>query len=228
MALPGGERYSARGDELNMHKRGLFITFEGPEGSGKTTHSRLLVGFLRKHGYKALHTREPGGTFISEKIRGILLDPKNKKMDVVCEMLLYMAARAQIIKEKILPALKKGRIVICDRFIDATVAYQGYAGGLDVKIIKNIGGLVTRGLWPDLTFLLDIESRKGLLRAGGYKDRVEKKPLSYHRRVREGYLAIARKEPKRVRIVTAIGDIADTQEKIRKTVLRHINFRIKD
>jgi dTMP kinase len=203
-----------------MVKRGVFITFEGPEGSGKTTHSRLLVDYLRKNGYSVLHTREPGGTLISEKIRKILLDPENKSMDVVCEMLLYMAARAQIIKEKILPALEKGSVVICDRFIDATVAYQGYAGGLDVKVIKNIGRLVTRGLRPDLTFLLDIETGKGLSRAGKYKDRIEKKPLSYHRKVRKGYLVIARKEPKRVKIVTAIGDITKTQKKIKDMVLR--------
>lgn len=203
-----------------MIKKGVFVTFEGPEGSGKTTHSRLLVEFLRKNGHRVLYTREPGGTFISEKIRKILLDPENKGMDVVCEMLLYMAARAQIIKEKIRPELEKGNIVICDRFIDATVAYQGYAGGLDIKIIKNIGRLVTRGLQPDLTFLLDIETKRGLLRTGKYKDRIEKKPLSYHRKVREGYLAIARREPKRVKIVTAIGDITETQEKIKDIVLK--------
>lgn len=201
-------------------KQGLFITFEGPEGSGKTTHSKLLVEFLKNRGYKVLHTREPGGTFISEKIRRILLDPKNKKMDAVCEMLLYMAARAQIIKEKILPALEKGDIVICDRFIDATIAYQGYGGGLEVKIIKNIGKLVTKGIWPDLTFLLDIDAKKGLSRAGSNKDRIEKKSLSYHKKVRKGYLTIAENEPERVKIVTAFGDMTDTQIEIRKAVSR--------
>ena len=119
-------------------KRGIFITFEGPEGSGKTTHSKLLCEFLRKKGFRVLHTREPGGVLISEKIRRILLDPKNKGMDVACEMLLYMAARAQIVKEKILPGLKQGKIVVCDRFTDATLAYQGYAGGMDLKVIDNI------------------------------------------------------------------------------------------
>ena len=119
-----------------MPKRGLFITFEGPEGSGKSTHSRLLCGFLKKRGCNVLHTREPGGVKISEKIRKILLDPKNKDMDTVCEMLLYMAARAQIVEKKILPALKKGKIVVCDRFIDATLAYQGYAGGLGLNLLE--------------------------------------------------------------------------------------------
>lgn len=203
-----------------MSKRGIFITFEGPEGSGKTTHSKLLCGFLRKNGYKILHTREPGGTLISEKIRRILLDPKNKDMDVACEMLLYAAARAQIVKEKILPALKQGKIVICDRFTDATLAYQGYAGGMDLKVINNIAGIATKGLKPDITFLLDIDSRAGLLRAGRSRDRMERKSVLYHNKVRNGYLSIAKKEPKRIKILSSAGAIGLTQGKIRKAVLK--------
>lgn len=203
-----------------MPKRGLFITFEGPEGSGKSTHSRLLCNFLRNRGYKVLYTREPGGTRISEKIRKILLDPKNKDMNVVCEMLLYMAARAQIVKEVIAPALKKGKIVICDRFLDATTVYQGYAGGLDVKVIKDIGNLVTGRRSPDITFLLDIDAERGLKRAGRTKDRIERKSLIFHRAVRRGYLKIAKKEPGRVKVMQAIGDIQETQDKIKKAVLR--------
>ena len=203
-------------------KYGLFITFEGPEGSGKTTHSRLLCGFLRKKGFKVLHTREPGGTLISEKIRKILLDPKNKGMDVGCEMLLYMAARAQIVKQKILPALEKNKIVVCDRFTDATLAYQGYAGGMDIKIIKNIAGIVTKGLKPDITFLLDIDSKAGLLRAGRAKDRMERKSVLYHNKVRNGYLDIAKKEPKRVKVMSSTGEIGKTQEKIRRVVLKYV------
>lgn len=205
-----------------MTKRGLFITFEGPEGSGKSTHSRLLCGFLKKQGLGILHTREPGGTVVSEKIRKVLLDPRNKGMDVVCELLLYMAARTQIVKEKILPALKKGKIVVCDRFMDATTAYQGYAGGLDIKLIKDIGALATNGITPDVTFILDIDAKKGLLRSTGSKDRMEKKSLSYHRKVRKGYLNIAKKEPRRVKVVSALGEIAETQEKIRRIVLRYV------
>jgi len=200
-------------------KRKLFITFEGPEGSGKSTHSRLLCEFLKKQGLKVLHTREPGGTVVSEKIRKVLLDPRNKGMDVVCELLLYMAARAQIVREKILPALRKGKIVICDRFMDATMAYQGYAGGLDVRLIKDIGRLTTNGIKPDITFILDIDAKKGLSRSTGNKDRMEKKSLSYHKKVRKGYLSIAKKEPRRVKVVSALGEIAETQEKIRKIVL---------
>jgi len=206
-------------------KRGLFITFEGPEGSGKSTHSKLLCDFLKARGLKVLHTREPGGTTVSEKIRKILLDPRNKDMDTVCEMLLYMAARGQVVKEKILPALRKGHIVICDRFLDASVVYQGYAGGISPDIIKDIGLFITRGLSPDVTFLLDIDVRKGLARLGKTKDRMERKSLFFHKKVREGYLVIARKEAKRVRVISAVEDIAETQEGIRKAVLRILNAR---
>jgi dTMP kinase len=206
-----------------MRRSGLFITFEGPEGSGKSTHSKLLCDFLRRKGFDVAYTREPGGVPISEKIRKILLDPKNKDMDVVCEMLLYMAARAQIMKQKILPALRKGKIIVCDRFIDATLAYQGYAGGIDLKIIKDIGKLVTKGITPDGTFLLDIDAETGLLRAGKNRDRIERKTLRYHKKVRQGYLAIAKRESDRVKVLSATGDISETQEKIRKIVLSVLN-----
>jgi dTMP kinase len=202
-----------------MSRRGLFITFEGPEGSGKSTHSKLLCDFLRRKGFNVLHTREPGGTYVSEKIRRVLLDPRNKDMGVVCEMLLYMAARAQIMEQKILPALKKGKTVVCDRFVDATLVYQGYAGGLDPKIIRDIARLVTRRVLPRLTFLLDIDVKKGLLRSGKVKDRIEKKSLTYHKKVRKGYLAIARKEPGRVKLVSALGEVAINQERIRRIAL---------
>jgi dTMP kinase len=199
-------------------KQGIFITFEGPEGSGKTTHSRLLHDFLRRKGYKVLHTREPGGTLIGEKIRKILLDPKNKNMDVACETLLYMAARAEIVKQRILPALKQKKIVICDRFTDATLAYQGYAGGMDIGTIDNIARLVTKGIKPDITFLLDIDSREGLSRAGRARDRMERKSILYHNKVRNGYLSIAKKEPGRIKVISATGEIKETQEIIRKTL----------
>lgn len=205
---------------MKMKKRGLFITFEGPEGSGKSTHSKLLCNFLRRKGAKVLYTREPGGTVIGEKIREILLDPENKRMDVVCEMLLYMAARAQVVRQKILPALKEGKTVICDRFLDATLVYQGYAGGIDIRLIEKIGNLATGGLLPDITFLLDIDAKKGLRRTGETRDRIEKKTLAFHKAVRTGYLTIAGREPKRVKVLSAVGDVAETQEKIRKIALR--------
>ena len=202
----------------------MFITFEGGEGSGKSTHSKLLCDFLRRKGLKVLHTREPGGTSISEKIRKVLLDPKNKEMDVISEMLLYMAARAEIIKQKIAPSLKKGNIVICDRFIDATLAYQGYAGGIDISIIKNIGRLVTKSISPDVTFFLDIDVKKGLKRSGRNKDRIERKSILYHKKVRKGYLSIAKKEPKRVKVISSIGKKDKVQELIRKELLCHLKI----
>src|SRR3989338_1073337 len=143
-----------------MRRQGLFVTFEGPEGSGKTTHSRLLCRFLEKIGWDILHTREPGGTAIGEEIRKVLLDPKNKDMDVKSELFLYMAARAQILKEKIFPSLKRGKVVVCDRFMDATLAYQCYGGALDIKSVSAIGNFVTGGITPDITFLLDIDPKK--------------------------------------------------------------------
>jgi len=212
------------GEENNVSKKGMFITFEGGEGSGKSTHSKLLCDFLRRKGLKVLHTREPGGTSISEKIRKVLLDTKNKEMDVISEMLLYMAARAEIIKQKISPALKRGNIVICDRFIDATLAYQGYAGGIDISIIKNIGRLVTKSISPDVTFFLDIDVKKGLKRSGRNKDRIERKSILYHKKVRKGYLSIAKKEPKRVKVISSIGKKLKVQDLIRKELLCHLKI----
>src|SRR3989338_6473437 len=208
--------------KVRAPRRGLFITFEGPEGSGKTTHSRLLCSFLKKIGWDILHTREPGGTAIGEEIRKVLLDPKNKDMYLKSELFLYMAARAQILKEKIFPSLKRGKVVVCDRFMDATLAYQCYGGALDIKSVSAIGNFVTGGITPDITFLLDIDPKKGFLRSGKVKDRMERKPLLFHRKVRRGYLAIAEKEPARVKVISSGGNVAETQEKIRRELLKSV------
>jgi dTMP kinase len=198
--------------------RGRFITVEGPEGSGKSTHSRLLCLHLKKKGFKVLHTREPGGTKIGEAIRKVLLDKKNKGMSGACELLLFLAARAQIVEEIIRPALARGYIVVCDRFHDATVAYQGYGAGLDLKLIDSMGRLATGGLRPDLTVLLDVETEVGLKRAG-IKDRMEIKPVRFHKKVRNGYLEIAKKEPRRIKIIRTTGaPVAAIQDKIRRAV----------
>lgn len=197
--------------------RGIFITLEGPEGSGKSTHSKLLCDFLRRRGLKVIHVREPGGTRISEAVRKILLGKKNKGMTSACELFLFLACRAQIVDEIISPALRKGYAVVCDRFQDATVAYQGYGAGLDLKLIGEAGRLAAKGLKPNLTILLDVATKKGLLRAG-MKDRVELKPYEFHRRVRHGYLRLARKEPKRIVLIRANGKIEEVQDKIRKAV----------
>ena len=202
-------------------KKGMLITFEGPEGSGKSTHVRLLCSYLRRKGFKVLHLREPGGTTIGEQIRRILLDPKNKNMDAVCEMLLYQAARAQVVSEKVLPALKEKVTVILDRFLDATISYQGFGAGCDMSLIRQIGKLVTFGIHPDLTILLDIGAKEGLRRSRR-RDRIEKKSLAFHRRVRKGYLKLARENPNRIKVVPLIWKIPKTQAAIRDIVDRKI------
>ena len=202
-------------------KKGILISFEGPEGSGKSTQVKLLCTHLRRIHFKVLHLREPGSTRIGEKIRGILLDPKNKNMDTVCEMLLYQAARAQLVREKILAALKEKKIVVLDRFLDATICYQGFAAGLNINSIKQIGRLATFGIQPDLTILLDIKAEEGLSKARR-RDRIEKKPLQFHRRVRKGYLKLARANPRRIKIVPVLRDISKTQDAIRMVVERKL------
>ena len=199
--------------------RGIFITIEGPEGSGKSTHSKLLCDFLRRRGYRVLHTREPGGARISEAVRKILLNKNNKGMSDICELFLFLAARAQIVDEIVRPALKKGYVVVCDRFHDATVAYQGYGAGLDLKLIEEMGKLATKGIKPDLTVLLDVETKKGLRRAGA-KERIETKSLEFHKRVRGGYLALAEREPGRIKVIpTTEAKVSDVQDMVRRAVL---------
>ena len=199
----------------------MFITFEGFEGSGKSTQINLLAGYLKKNGYPVLLLREPGSTRISEKIRAILLDKKNDFIREKTELLLYLAARAQLVEEKIIPALKQNKIVLCDRFQDATTAYQGYGLGLDIKLIKSFGEFVAAELKPDLTILLDIKVEEGLKRRGKNKDRIEQRSLSFHRRVKEGYLKIADMERGRIKIVK-VKDIPSTQQEIRALVKNHL------
>lgn len=189
-----------------MAMKGKFITFEGSEGSGKSTQSALVVEYLKKKKLPVMLLREPGGVQISEKIRELLLDVGNTSMGDECETLLYMAARAQMVKEVLIPALKKGKIVICDRFLDSTVAYQGYGNGVDVKTIQTLGAFATKGLQPDLTLLFDIETKQGLSRTNAQKDRIELRSLDYHARVRQGYLALAKEQPERVKVISVDAD----------------------
>jgi len=199
--------------------KGLFITFEGSEGCGKSTQSRLLYAYLKSKGYPAVYLREPGGVVISEKIREILLDCKNKFMSPACEMLLYMAARAQVVTEIINPALLKGKIVICDRFMDSTVAYQGFGLGMDIGFIKAVGNFATTGIKPGLTFFLDLPLKKGLEYRKSCRDRIEERSLAYHKRVMEGYRRLAHLEPKRIKVVKVDKDKLITQGKIRQICL---------
>ena len=197
-----------------MNKKGVFITFEGPEGSGKSTHARLLASWLKSKGRKVLHTREPGGTALGRKLRRILLrDP----MDAAAELLLYEASRAVLVREVIRPALKAGKMVILDRFYDSTWVYQGWAGGVDLKLVEHLNLAATGGLRPDRTLVLDLPARKGLARVRE-PNRFEAKPVAFHEKVRRGYLALARKERRRIRVVRADRPVAEVQREIRKVV----------
>lgn len=181
--------------------KGKFITLEGAEGSGKSTQSALILDYFKSKKMSAMLLREPGGVKIAEHIRAILLDVKNIKMSDTCETLLYMAARAQMVQEVLLPTLNAGTHVVCDRFLDSTIAYQGAGNGVDQAIISKIGLFATAGIRPDLTLLFDIDVAQGLSRTNAKKDRIEKRAIAYHERVRQGYLDIAKKDPKRVKVI---------------------------
>jgi len=197
--------------------KGAFITFEGPESCGKSTQARLLYGYLKRHcGLDVVFLREPGGTAVSEKIRRLLLDKKNTGMTAETEMLLYMASRRQTVEEVIVPALKRGAIVLCDRFLDSTVVYQGYGLGLDMSVIRYLGRVATGGIAPDMTILLETPLKAALDKIGDKKDRIESRPLTYHQRVKRGYLALWRKEPSRIKLVRLEDSKEKTQAGIRK------------
>jgi dTMP kinase len=204
----------------------LFITFEGVEGSGKTTQIQRLKKYLTQKGISCKVTREPGGCPIGEKVRKILLNPDHHEMVPTTELLLYEAARAQHVKEVIKPFLKKGGIVICDRFSDATLAYQGYGRRIDLKWIDRLNLLASQGIKPDVTFLLDCPSDVGLKRAlqrnqtlkQEREERFEREEIQFHQRVRKGYLAIAKKEPRRVKVIDTREGEERVFEKIRKIV----------
>jgi dTMP kinase len=206
----------------------MFITFEGIEGSGKTTQLKHIADFLRKKGQDCVITREPGGTPIGEKIRAILLDPASKGIDPLTELLLYTADRVQHVRELLGPSLAAGQTVLCDRYFDATLVYQGYARGLDIGLIEQLHKLLLAGLQPDITFLLDLSPETGLSRAWaqihngnrtGRESRFEKEALAFHEKVRSGYLTLARREPGRFRIIDA-GRDADA---VRKEILKVCN-----
>lgn len=194
---------------------GKFITIEGCDGSGKTTQSQLLEKYLRVKQVPCLFTREPGGTEISEQIRKIILNKENENMNWRTEALLYAASRAQLVGEKIVPALHKGLHVVCDRYIDSTLAYQGYGRGLSLEELKRINYFAAGGLKPDVTFLLDIDPEETFQRkAGQEKDRLEKEKIEFHQKVRYGYLELARLEPERFKIIKATQSIEEIHREI--------------
>lgn len=200
--------------------KGLFITFEGPEGSGKSTQSRMMMEELTSKGYDCLHTREPGGTSVGKRIREVLLDKDDIKLSSSAELFLFEADRAQHVRNIIRPAMDEKKVVICDRFNTATFAYQGYGLGVDMELIKKIDDSATGGLKPDLTVLFDIDVEVGISRAtaGREADKMEKRSLEFHRRVREGYLKIAEEDPETIKVIKVDGKIDETFGKVKKEV----------
>ena len=206
--------------------RGFFITLEGPDGAGKGTQGRRLVEHLRRAAVDVLNTREPGGTSIGERIRRVLLDDTHREMAPETEMLLFAASRAQFVREVVRPALARGTTVLSERYVDASLAYQGFGRGLDVALVRTVNDVATGGLLPDLTLLLDIDPAIGLERvqaagragaAGG--DRLEQETLAFHQRVRAGFLQLARESPKRFVVIDAQGDV----ERVRREVVRAVD-----
>ncbi|MCR4879774.1 MAG: dTMP kinase [Bacilli bacterium] len=204
----------------------MFITIEGPEGSGKTTATNKVIEELKKLGYDVLRTREPGGTPISEQIRNVILDKSNTAMDPRTEALLYAAARRQHLVEKVWPATKEGKLVICDRYIDSSLAYQGGARGLGIQNIIDINMFATDNTWPDLTLLFDIEPELGLkrisLNADREVNRLDLEKLDFHKKVRETFLELAKAQPNRFVII----DASKTPDEVSKAALDAILARV--
>ncbi|MBN1587480.1 MAG: dTMP kinase [Candidatus Omnitrophica bacterium] len=194
----------------------MFITLEGPDGGGKTTQLRLLTRALSDAGLNVYTSREPGGTPAAEAIRRLLLSGKHD-LTPATEAFLYMAARAQHVRERILPELAGGAVVLCDRFVDATLAYQGFGSGLPLKDLEGMVPLAVAGRMPDLTILLDVKAGKGLSRAQG-TDRMERRGKVFHERVYRGYLKLAQREPKRIRVISGQGTPAEIRDRILQTL----------
>lgn len=203
-------------------EKGIFITLEGPEGAGKTTIISMLGERLEAEGYQVLQTREPGGIDIAEQIRNVILDKGNTKMDPRTEALLYAAARRQHLVEKVLPALEKGFIVLCDRFIDSSLAYQGYARGLGIDEVFSINQFAIEGKMPKLTFYFDIEPEVGLERINRHKDRevnrLDLEDLHFHQKVREGYFKLMQEHPDRIFKIDASKPIEIVYEAAEKKI----------
>jgi dTMP kinase len=199
-------------------RRGRFITFEGTDGSGKTTQMRLLADHLREAGREVVETQEPGGTEIGIKIRQILLDPANRRLCPVAEMLLYFAARAQNFDELILPAWEDGAVVLSDRFTDSTLAYQGGGRELGEGVVMKLHDIACHGLLPDLTVYIDIDLQtsleRALVRSQSSPDRIENQTAGFHTRVREAYLKLAAAHPQRIKVVDGRGTIRDIADRV--------------
>ena len=205
-------------------RRGFLLSLEGIEGCGKTTQQKTLARRLRALGYLVVATREPGGSSISEQIRAVLLDVANREMDPRCEVLLYLASRAQHLADIIRPSLEKGAVVICDRFSDATVAYQGFGRALGASTVGQLNRFATGGRAPDLTLVFDVPVAVGLerkRRAGGL-DRLDLEREVFHEAVRKGYLKIARQNPQRVRVIDGTAPIQDVSKTVEQIVEKQL------
>jgi dTMP kinase len=202
----------------------MFITLEGPEGSGKTSHLPYLVEFLREKGYTVFPTREPGGTSIGEQIREVIHDLKNAEMHPRTETLLYQAARAQIVEEVIKPRLAIGEIVLSDRYFDSTIAYQGYGHGQDLEQVRQLVRYATGGLTPDLTVLLDLDVEIGLQRKSKQEEwnRMDAYTIDFHKRVRAGYLELVKQEPNRWKVLDSSQSWDVVQEELRRVILERL------
>jgi dTMP kinase len=203
-------------------QRGRFITFEGIDGCGKTTQFRLLAQWLRERGKDVVETVEPGGTAIGQQIRRILLDPASAEIQPRTELLLYFASRAQNVDQVIRPALDSGRMVLCDRFTDSTLVYQGCGRGLDMDVVLDLDRIACRGLKPDVTLLIDIDLETSLMRAkrrnervGPSESRIDEESAAFHERVRQGYLALAKAEPDRIVVIDGREGIGEVGQRIR-------------
>lgn len=203
---------------------GRFVVFEGPDGSGKSTQFRRLVGAMGAAGVACTAVREPGGTHVGEAVRGVLLDNAHAGMSVRCEMLLYMASRAELVEREIVPALRAGRVVLADRYVPSTIAYQGAAGGLPVADIAAVARAATTGLMPDLVLLFDIDADRAAARLSPLLDRMESKGRAFHRKVRDGYLRQAEADPRRFALI----DAAEPEEAVWRAVLGALRERIEE
>ena len=199
--------------------RGLFLSLDGIDGTGKSTQCRLLADWLRGRGHDVVACADPGGTALGDALRELLLH-RGSDLTLAGEAFLFMASRAQLVAEVIRPALAAGRTVVADRFLLANVVYQGHGGGLDVDLLWRMGRLATGGLEPDLTLVLDVPPDVARARGKAERDRLEGRPESYHARVRDGFLAEAARRPDAVRAIDASGDVASVRDQIRKEVLR--------
>jgi dTMP kinase len=204
---------------------GKLITFEGVDGAGKTTQVLLTAAALEQRGYTVLTTREPGGTRLSEEVRRLLLDPQFSEMAASTEALLYAAARSQLVGEVILPALELGRVVLCDRFVDSSLAYQGYGRGLGLDLLRTVNAFALVGLGAFYTIVIDLQPEQGMRRfATRESDRLEQESVSFHRRVRDGYRALAAAAPERIRVVDGTG----TPDAVQARVWAHVAALLED